>query len=481
MKTKLYGAMKKLWWWAGFSLITLTLLGGTCGVGTLITVKQILNSKLETTNWNFGMTKWCANGLPVLGDLEKLLNNKTYLVLLQNSNELRPTGGFMGSYVRISTKCEAVQSAKCEIDEIHVQDIYQPDGQLVGHVDPPYPVQEAFMQGWWKLRDSNWDPDIASAAAVVAWFFDQGKEEKIDGIVGVNLTLFNDLLAIFEPIKLVTYPDMITHKNFYGLAQKYAEIDWTPGSTQKRDFLGAVGVALLERIKTAKPDQMWKMGSLVWDQLARGQMWVWMKDDGLQSGVRKMGWTGELARKDSEDYLYVVEANLGANKANCCVQRTVKYDVGSETRKLTLSWKNNNEFENPKPPYFWGGNYIDYVRVIIPVEFEVKSLSVGGRKLRLGTGQDFDSPVSLRHTKSDDMYVVEKRGNLQLVGFWAETIAGKDLTAELEYEGVRGHRYKKIMVKRQPGIGGFNFNLLVNGKIRVSEWVSADVKYGGSN
>src|SRR3989344_469487 len=80
----------------------------------------------------------------------KYLDGKTYIVLLQNNTELRATGGFMGSYARIETD-------KAGIKKIEVQDIYQPDGQIAGHVEPPYPVQEAFRQGWWKLRDSNWD------------------------------------------------------------------------------------------------------------------------------------------------------------------------------------------------------------------------------------------------------------------------------------------------------------------------------------
>ena len=63
----------------------------------------------------------------------------------------------MGSYA-------VVRSQESGVRSVEIKDIYVPDGQLVGHVDPPLPIQQAFGQGWWKLRDSNWDTDFTAAA-----------------------------------------------------------------------------------------------------------------------------------------------------------------------------------------------------------------------------------------------------------------------------------------------------------------------------
>ena len=45
-----------------------------------------------------------------------------------------------------------VRSQESGVRSVEIKDIYVPDGQLVGHVDPPLPIQQAFGQGWWKLR-----------------------------------------------------------------------------------------------------------------------------------------------------------------------------------------------------------------------------------------------------------------------------------------------------------------------------------------
>ncbi len=71
-----------------------------------------------------------------------------------------------------------------------VQDIYVPDGQILGHVDPSWPIQTAFKHGFWKLRDSNWDPDFPTASKQIQWFFEKGGEKPVDGLIAINLSTF---------------------------------------------------------------------------------------------------------------------------------------------------------------------------------------------------------------------------------------------------------------------------------------------------
>src|SRR3990167_4553646 len=75
---------------------------------------------------------------------------KRYLILLQNQMELRPTGGFLGSYAVAKIK-------NGKLVDVSVQDIYEPDGRVTEHIEPPEPIQEAFQLGTLRLRDANWD------------------------------------------------------------------------------------------------------------------------------------------------------------------------------------------------------------------------------------------------------------------------------------------------------------------------------------
>src|SRR4030042_5849513 len=89
---------------------------------------------------------------------------RTFLILLQNNQELRPTGGFMGSYAILKTQ-------DFKLKDLKVEDIYETDGKVSAHINPPAPIQEAFHLGTWRLRDANWDPNFKSTAETLDWIF----------------------------------------------------------------------------------------------------------------------------------------------------------------------------------------------------------------------------------------------------------------------------------------------------------------------
>ncbi|TSC87943.1 MAG: hypothetical protein G01um101416_258 [Microgenomates group bacterium Gr01-1014_16] len=471
--------MKKVWFIVLGSLGILGLLGGGCGWSAAGVMRRMLNNNLG----DHKLFNWCTSGLV---DLDRLLDNKTYYVMLQNNTELRATGGFMGSYAKINVQC-SMFNVQCGVKSIDIQDIYVPDGQLPGHVEPPYPVQEAFKIGYWWLRDSNWDPDFASSAATIAWFLKQGNEPEPAGIVAINQTTVAKIIDVLGGVKVLDFDKTVTGQNLYSLAQRYAEEGFFPGSTKKKDFLGSVGGALVRKVKDAGLVELGKLGKLVWDELRKKQILVWIKD----AEIRRWGGRLEDGWDKKSDYLYIVESNLGANKANCCMDRDVRQEIENNKVKLTITWKNENEFDATKPPVFWGGQYVNYNRVVIPSSHKIQAVKLQGRELRLATEKDFVMPNSLRQEMSTDMYNVEERGDLQIIGFWANVPAKKTITAELQYltpdpspnlgEGDKkreiffgeGNQYK-ILIKRQPGIEGFDYKLIYNGKLAASKWIDRD-------
>lgn len=401
-------------------------------------------------------TIWCLKILSLVEKLDKLLDNKNYIVVFQNNNELRATGGFMGSYAKLNTQC-SILKAQCGIKDLEIQDIYVPDGQLVGHVDPPAPIQQAFGQGWWKLRDSNWDPDFNIAGEQIAWFFEQGGE-KADGMIAINLSLVNKVLEILGEIKTTDYPEKITNKTFYDLAQKYAEENAFAGSTQKRDFLGAVGRGMIGRIKTIGPIGQIRLIGQIYGEFKKGEILIWMRD----IKTEKKGVNG--------DYLYIVESNLGANKANCCVSRQVTQEIDQSETKLVIKYQNDNPFENPKPPYFWGGNYIDYLRIVLPRQTEIKQIKVDGKMLSL---QKLDNQFG----RQEDRYEIQNKDDYITVGFWAVVPAQQEITVEIFYTSPQPlslFQERGILIRHQPGMAGFPYKLVVEGKLVIDEIIDRE-------
>lgn len=394
--------------------------------------------------------------IPIINRLPEILDKKTYIVLLQNNTELRSSGGFMGSYVRIKFD-------KGGMSEMTVKDIYDPDGQLTGHVEPPVPIQEAFGQGWWRLRDANWDPDFAKAAETVDWFFEQGNEKPIDGIVAVNLTTIKKWIGILGEIKPVTREETVNEDNFYAIAQSQAETEWYPGSAQKRDFLGAVGTALIEKSKSAGWLDQLKIAALIGKELKNKQIFAWVKELGFQKQLDYLRWSGRLEPpKAGEDFLYIVENNLGANKANCCIQRSAVENISDKSGLIAINWENDNKVSIPDKINTWGGDYIDYVRVFLPAKNKIASVVVAGNKLTEEISQSSNS-AQIKE-KNLMVYRLEVNGDLQTVGFWAITKANEKTTATISFSQPDGNVVNTWLVKRQPGIESFPFTLTAYGK-----------------
>ena len=379
---------------------------------------------------------------------------RTYFVLLQNDREIRPSGGFMGSYAK-------VKFANGGLKEVFFQDIYVPDGQAVGHVDPPLPIQVAFKQGWWKLRDSNWDPDFPSAAKTIEWFFQKGGEEKADGLIALNFSLVKEIIRVLGPLYLSDYRQSVDENNLYQVAQSHSEIDFFPGSTQKKEIIADLGLALTEKIKNTKADGLKKILGVIYKGLAEKQILMTFKNPSLNDFVDRQGWNGALKKvkpsknKDFDDYLYWVETNLGANKANCCIKREIRHEIdfgqGKTVKEsLSLFYKNEGKFSTGIPPFFWGGTYVNYLRIYLPLSYRVTSIDVNGKNLPA-------EEITLE---------MKKDFGLQELGFFVRIPAQKETTVEVNYEISLAEvpENYSLSLQKQPGVAGFLYGLNVKSK-----------------
>lgn len=405
-----------------------------------------------------GLDFWetTAKNLPeILGDNGK----KVYFVLLQNNTELRPTGGFLGSYAKLSFD-------KGGLKDIVVQDIYVPDGQLKGHVDPPIPIQQAFKQGWFKLRDSNWDPDFPSSAKVISWFFEKGNEEKGAGIIAVNLELVKDLLKITGSLYLSDYKLIVDENNFYQILQANSEADFFPGSTQKANILSVLSEVMFAKLKNLNSEGLVKLAKIFYKNLNTKQILVNFEDKRINVVFQKLNWDGSLKKvvleKDKiNDYLYVVEANLGANKANGYIEREIKQEIdfsekGKAKERVIIVFKNTGTYFTPVKPFYWGGDYVNYLRLYLPRTAE---------KIIVKVEQDI---IDKKY-----IFVEQKKDfNLQEIGFFITIPAlsqkAVDISYDLPFEVSETSRKipYTIMIQKQPGISSIPYllNLAKNGK-----------------
>ena len=304
-------------------------------------------------------------------------DKKTYLVLLQNNTELRPGGGFIGNFAQINFE-------EGKLKDITVEDIYTIDGQLKEKIEPPAQIKEKLSIDNLYLRDSNWSGDFEINAATARDLFKKETGKDIDGIIAIDLTLVQDILAKIGPIALVDYNEQISAENLFERGEYYSEVGFFPGSTQKRDFFGALTRALVAKIlEGAKTSGQKDAGTLPWlalveasaESLPQKHLMLTFDNPTLAAFIRTKGWNHPLPPLyfdpaqdigETRDFVAIVEANLGANKVNRFLDRKIFYEmtIGRDAdlvASLKITYTNNSQAET------WpAGRYVNYLRVYVP-------------------------------------------------------------------------------------------------------------------
>jgi hypothetical protein len=355
--------------------------------------------------------------LPTMLGFEK---KQHYVVLLQNNYELWPTGGYMGSFAEVWVENGA-------LFELKVEDIGVPNGQIKGYVEAPWPISKYTHQGGtpgWRLRESNWDPDLTRAFGTIEWFFNEGGVDEIDGMIGITLFPVMETVEKLGPIHLIDYDLEITGENFYQETQREVEMGFFDGSTQKREFLGDLAKQLLWQIEHEPDTSLAALGPIVFRNLERKQITAAFKDEGVADWFKRLKWDGSLwpvacvGDDCVADYIHVNEANLGINKTNCCVERqftqTIEVDTDKVQHTLELFYKNNNP-HTPNPPYQWGGGYQAWTRVHVPSGAGLISIEREGVPLEM------------------DIYEVMEVEGKTVIGFPVLVGGGQEFTYRLKY------------------------------------------------
>lgn len=307
---------------------------------------------------------------------------KNYLVLLQNNMELRPTGGFIGSYGLLSFE-------KGKFLGFELFDVYSADGQLKGHVEPPMPIKKYLGEPHWFLRDSNWDPDFVNSAAQASWFLDKEIGQKVDGVMAMDVSLVALILAAIGGVNLPDYQETITKDNLFERAHFYAQENFFPGSRQKADFLEALARAIIDKLASDK-NIPW---AAVFNSLVSGieekHLLFVFNDPGVHNLFSLNNLTGAIVLEGQEkegilnDFLMIVEANLGVNKVNYFVKRNVSLSINinesgevAETLKITYTNQSSKE------------EYKNYLRIITPKGTRIKKVELDREEIREVDGEE---------------------------------------------------------------------------------------------
>ena len=444
-------------------VVTILISLGTAAAGMWVReCQRPISSWFNKCEWVFPKIKWVSEYYSYLLGFER---PTTYMILLQNDMEMRANGGFFGSYV-------VANVSSGEID-LRFQDIYVPDGQLDGHVEAPKPIEEAFRKGGYLLRDSDWESDFTYSAKTIRWFMTHGGEVDPDVMVTLSLSTIKKILGVTGPIKIPDYELELTQDNIFKLLQAKVESEFFPGSTQKRDILTGVGKSLMAKLEYLSLSQKLEIAEILYSEAEHKNILINTLNSSLQARLTELGLSGALTYPKCTidncqvDVFMAVEANLGANKANCCTNRVTKHTITDNGdlihHKILVEYTNNSSEENPKLPDFFGGNYIDYVRFYIPKE--ATDLAVSATPTLPTTLDYYPTPYTADTSRLDesDYYL------FKTIGLFHITRALTSSKIELSYDLPKTSELYELHILKQHGMQSSPQEIMYGDKVETTE------------
>lgn len=299
---------------------------------------------------------------------------QTYLVLSQNSDELRPSGGYISTYGWMTVRNGRVMNYN-----------YSPTTTTSPNPPPASMASEISVPDWW-LRygepiyaawDGSWYADFPSTAGMAAWYYDNGHnpESPVDGVIGIDIVGFEYLLEGLGSVTVPEYHETVTPETFreavYRIRAEGA------AESEHKQFVAALYRQIISDWQNASQEQNQTLRGAILRALQEKHIMLYFKDEDLNRAMALLGWSGEQDAAVGHDYLMVADANIGS-KSSRSVTRQITYDVqiqpdGTAQGRVSIAYDFSARVAEQDPavkPAHYGSdiNYNNLFQVFVPAQ-----------------------------------------------------------------------------------------------------------------
>jgi hypothetical protein len=421
-------------------------------------------------------------------ELLEMLSSGRYLVLFQNDAEIRASGGFIGSFAIVEAKNRTLKPIYVETNPYKLDTPFTQ--QTV--IEAPKPFKLAIGNSGWALRDSNFAADFTDAAPTVAWFFEQetkkatgpkkvditralGDNYSVDGVIGLNLSGFLDILKETGPITLEKENITLNAENFFPIVQQIVEKDYFTDPNKKAENEPKTILKDLMPIVLAKIDKLPRLTQyrVLSKLLQEKKVVLYSFDKDQQQVLIDQGWADSFVfaadkrPKGKSDFLGVIRTSLSGNKSSVDINPIYRYSINPKDGDNMLV-KLDITFEHTGKNVWPSGPNHEYLRVIAPEKSVLTEMSRNGKT----TQNEVD---------------IGTENNKSAFGFWLHTDPGSSQTISLSYSipktSIQNDPKKddyQIALFKQPGGKSpdvtvtYSNKVLYQGRLSEDRLISAD-------
>lgn len=267
----------------------------------------------------------------------KLLGDRyphRYLILLQNNNEIRPSGGFIGSYIIMDVN-------EGYIEKLETNDVYDLDDPFRDYIEPPENLKE-FIPNW-RFRDANYSADFPTSASKLRWFLQKEGGPSVDTVIAINQGLLRDMLEITGPVQVGDFGKLNSEN--YNLLLSYVIEGKIWGKEDPKHILKVFVPAFKEAM--LKEKNIGKIGSKIYKALLQKHIMMYSSDEEIEGLFDAFGISGRVHEtRENEDYLSVINSSVGSNKSDQFVEENITHETfidehGNVTNEVTVKRSHN--------------------------------------------------------------------------------------------------------------------------------------------
>lgn len=362
--------------------------------------------------------------------------SKRYLLVFQNNAELRPTGGFIGSYALVTIK-DGVMSEL----EIPGGGSYDLNGWLREQVISPEPLH--LVNPHWYFQDANWFPDFPASAQKLIWFFNESGGPSIDGMLAITPDVLESLLKLTGPIDLTeNYGVVIDQNNFRTIIQEEAEKKFEETKESKK-IISELTPLVFNKVLSLDQFNQLEALAVLNKLLGEKFMLFYFNDQELQNYIVDQGWGGEI-KQTSQDYLSIINTNIGGGKTDLMIEELIDHKLSIEkdgTVKATVTLNRIHKGVEGDP--LSGIKNIDFVRFYVPQESKLISVSGFDRmdpRLFMYPNEEYKEDADLQRIEQNVVIdevsgtrISEEFGKT-VFGNWIGTEPGKSSQVSITYQ-----------------------------------------------
>ncbi|MGI8984326.1 MAG: DUF4012 domain-containing protein [Acidimicrobiales bacterium] len=271
---------------------------------------------------------------------------KRYLFLSQNPDEIRPTGGFIGTYGVLTA-----EDGKLALERYDAIEEWNKDhpaatapaeeaGSPFRLHNPPLPR---------RLSNVNSTPDWPQAAQLAANLWRAAGEAPVDGVISFTPGFLRRVLGVVGPVEVPGYGERISAANMNERLDFYTHELAPPPGTNRKDFVAALAEVVMQKLLEAPASKWEPLGQAMGDAFDARDALAWSTDPLVARVLADRAWDGAFPshRGDffySSEFAYATKNGRGIRRV---FDHLVELRTDGGARVTTEITITNTEAPNP--------------------------------------------------------------------------------------------------------------------------------------